>query len=164
MARNPSKLNDLNGNLAKILGKERLHELSGLTRLRRLWPDIVGKMLASRTEPLQLKPGEGDSHILVIAVTHSTMAQEIIFLRDQIRQACFEHAHMGRISKVYTEVRMDAGFRETDQPIKTFYVSLSKKKELARELQSIKDAALRRAMFKARVAQLRYNQNQEEFQ
>jgi len=164
MSRQPSQLKDLNGTLSKILGAQRLQELSGLTRLRRLWPDIVGKMLASRTEPLQLKPGEGDSHILVIAVTHSTMAQEIVFLRDQIRQACFEHARMGRISKIYTEVRMDAGFHEEDVPVKIFSVPLFKKKELARELQSIKDVALRRAMFKARVAQLRYNQNQKEFQ
>jgi len=164
MARKASNLQGVQGNLAKILGAQRLQELSGLTRLRRLWPDIVGKMLANRTEPLQLKPGEGDSHILIIAVTHSTMAQEIVFLRDHIRQACFEHARMGRISKIYTEVKMDAGFREKDVPIKTVHVTLSKKKELARELQSIKDVALRRAMFKARVAQLRYHKNQEEFQ
>ncbi|MBL1352652.1 MAG: DUF721 domain-containing protein [Zetaproteobacteria bacterium] len=164
MARKISNLQGMEGNLAKILGTQRLQELSGLTRLRRLWPDIVGKMLASRTEPLQLKPGEGDSHILVIAVTHSTMAQEIVFLRDQIRQACFEHARMGRISKIYTEVRMDAGFHESKHAVKVSSVSLGKKKELARELQSIKDIALRRAMFKARVAQLRYQQHQEEFQ
>jgi len=164
MARQTSDLQGMHGNLAKILGAQRLQELSGLTRVRRLWPDIVGKMRSSRTEPLQLKPGEGDSHVLVIAVTHSTMAQEIVFLRDQIRQACFDHARMGRISKIYTEVRMDAGFREKDVSIKIAKVTLSKKKELARELQSIKDVALRRAMFKARVAQLRYNQNQEEFQ
>ncbi|MDQ6974374.1 MAG: DUF721 domain-containing protein [Mariprofundaceae bacterium] len=164
MARKASNLQSMQGNLAKILGTQRLQELSGLTRLRRLWPDIVGKMMASRTEPLQLKPGDGGSHILVIAVTHSTMAQEIVFLRDHIRQACFEHAHMGRISKIYTEVRVDAGFHEKDIPVPLANVTFSKKKELARELQSIKDVALRRAMFQARVAQLRYNQNQEEFQ
>jgi len=164
MARHPSELNGLNTPLAKILGRQRLHELSGLTRLRRMWPDIVGKMLASHTEPLQLKPGEGESHILVIAVTHSTMSQEIVFLRDHIRQACFEHARMGRISKIYTEVRTKAGFREENIPVKTSPVSWATKKELARELQSIKDVALRRAMFKARVAQLHYKQNQEEFQ
>jgi len=160
MARKPSNLHNLNNPLAKILGRQQLQEISGLTRLQRLWPEIVGKMLSSRTEPLQLKPGKDGSHILVIAVTHSTMSQEIVFLRDQIRQACFEHARMGRISKIYTEVRATAGFRKEDVPIKTSPVSLSKKKELARELQSIKDVALRRAMFKARVAQLRYNQNQ----
>jgi len=158
MTKKTSNLDGLNAHLAKVLGRQRLQELSGLARLRRLWPEIVGKMLASRTEPLQLKPGEGDSHILVIAVTHSTMAQEIVFLRDHIRQACFEHAHMGRISRIYTEVRTNAGFREEHTAVKISPVSWSKKKELARELQNIKDVALRRAMFKARVAQLRYKQ------
>ncbi|MDQ6995498.1 MAG: DciA family protein [Mariprofundaceae bacterium] len=162
MKHKASDLQSMQGNLAKILGTQRLQELSGLTRLRRLWPDIVGKMMASRTEPLQLKPGEGGSYILVIAVTHSTMAQEIVFLRDHIRQACFDHARMGRISKIYTEVRIDAGFHEKDVPITLTKITLSKKKELARELQIIKNIALRRAMFKARLAQLRYHQ--KEFQ
>ncbi len=162
MAKKKSQaLHGISGDLAHILGTQRLQELSGLARLRRLWGKVVGEMMASRTEPLFLKPGEGGSHILVIAVTHSTMAQEIVFLRDHIRRACFEHAGIGRISKIYTEVRVDAGFKEVVQPVATQSISWQQKKQLARELKGINDGTLRRAMFKARLAQLTY---QKEFE
>jgi len=154
-------LHGISGELGHILGAQRLQELSGLARLRRLWATVVGAMMASRTEPLFLKPGEDGSHILVIAVTHSTMAQEIVFLRDHIRHACFEYAGIGRISKIYTEVRVDAGFKEVEQPVGTQSISWQQKKQLARELQGINDSTLRRAMFKARLAQLTY---QKEFE
>ena len=155
-----SNLRGIERDLSKILGEQRLHELSGLTRLRRLWPDIVGKMLAARTEPIELKPGVGGSYVLVIAVTHSTLAQEIIFLRDHIRQACFEKARIGRISKMFTQVKVRAGFHEEEVKKPLHVVSFGQKKQLASELQSIKDTAVRRAMFYAHVAQLRYSQEE----
>ena len=155
--RGKSQLKDMHRDLSSILGAQRLQQLSGLTRLRRLWPDIVGSMLAARTEPIELKPGEGDSYVLVIAVTHSTIAQEVHFLRDDIRRACFEKARMGRISKMYTQVQVGAGFRQERQIMPTRSISLTQKKQLARELQTIKDIALRRAMFYAHVAQLQYS-------
>ncbi len=147
--------------LANILGKQRLHELSGLARLRRLWAKVVGDMLASRTDPLFLKPGGDGSHILVIAVTHSTMAQEIVFLRDHIRRACFEHAGIGRIAKIYTEVHTHAGLKEEVAAVTMHPISWQQKKQLAKELANIKDGTLRRAMFKARLAQLTYQKEIE---
>ena len=50
--RTRSKLTDIHQNLAEILGVERLDQLVGLSRLRKLWPHIVGSMLAQRTEPI----------------------------------------------------------------------------------------------------------------
>jgi len=152
-----SKLTDIQQNLADILGAERLDQMVGLSRLRRLWPHIVGPMLAQRTEPLEFNPSSDGSSTLIIAVSHSTMAQQIIFLRDDIRKSCFEQARMGRIAKIFTRVQAVAGIQtDTNEP-EARSVSLQQKKQLASELQSIKNRQLRHAMFEARLAQLRYS-------
>jgi len=152
-----SKLTDIHQNLAEILGVERLDQLVGLSRLRRLWPHIVGPMLAQRTEPIELKPSSDGSSTLIIAVGHSTMAQQIIFLRDDIRKSCFEQARMGRIAKIFTRVQTAAGIQPDKTMPEAKPVSLQQKKQLASELQSIKNRQLRHAMFEARLAQLRYS-------
>ncbi|MDQ6954942.1 MAG: DUF721 domain-containing protein [Mariprofundaceae bacterium] len=157
IVRTRSKLTDIHHNLADILGSERLDQLVGLSRLRRLWPDIVGPMLAQRTEPIEFKPSNDGSSTLVIAVNHSTMAQQIIFLRDDIRKSCFEKARMGRIAKIFTRVQAVAGIRPEKIKPEAMPVSLQKKKQLASELQNIKNRQLRHAMFEARLAQLRYS-------
>lgn len=154
--RTRSKLTDIHHNLSEILGKERLDQLVGLSRLRRLWPDVVGPMLAQRTEPIELKPSSDGSSTLVIAVSHSTMAQQIIFLRDDIRKSCFEQARIGRIAKIFTRVQAVAGIQPDKSKPEAKPVNLQQKKQLASELQSIKDRPLRHAMFEARLAQLRY--------
>lgn len=155
--RKKSQLTDIHHNLADILGAERLDKLVGLSRLRRLWPHIVGPMLAQRTEPVELKPHADGSSTLIIAVSHSTMAQQIIFLRDDIRKSCFEQARMGRIAKIFTRVQAVAGIQPEKSPPEARPVSLQQKKQLASELQSIKNRQLRHAMFEARLAQLRYS-------
>ncbi len=155
--RKRSNLTDIHLNLSKILGSERLDQLVGLSRLRRLWPHIVGPMLAQRTEPIELKPSADGSTTLIIAVSHSTMAQQIIFLRDDIRKSCFEQARMGRIAKIFTRVQAVAGIRPNKPKPDAKPVSLLQKKQLASELKSIKNRQLRHAMFEARLAQLRYS-------
>lgn len=155
--RKKSQLTDIHHNLADILGGERLEQLVGLSRLRRLWPDIVGPMLAQRTEPVELKPNPEGGNILIIAVTHSTMAQQIIFLREDIRKSCFEQARMGKIAKIFTRVQTVAGIQADKTAPEPKPVSLTLKKLLASELQSIESRELRHAMFDARLAQLRYS-------
>ncbi|PCI42673.1 MAG: hypothetical protein COB41_09140 [Proteobacteria bacterium] len=152
-----SKLTDIHHNLAEILGVERLDQLVGLSRLRRLWPHIVGPMMAQRTEPIELKPSADGSSSLIIAVSHSTMAQQIIFLRDDIRKSCFEQARIGRIAKIFTRVQAVAGIQTTKNMPEAKPIPLQQKKQLASELQSIKNRPLRHAMFEARLAQLRYS-------
>jgi len=155
--RKRSQLTEINRNLSSILGEDRLEKLIGLSRLRKLWPHIVGPMLAQRTEPVEFTPHADGSSTLVIGVTHSTMAQEITFQRDNIRQACFEQARMGRIAKVFTRIQSVAGIQEEHTAPEAKPVSLQEKKQLASELQNIKHRPLRHAMFEARLAQLRYS-------
>ena len=114
-------------------------------------------MLAQRTEPVELKPNPEGGNILIIAVTHSTMAQQIIFLREDIRKSCFEQARMGKIAKIFTRVQTVAGIQADKTTPEPKPISLTLKKLLASELQSIESRELRHAMFDARLAQLRYS-------
>ncbi|MDX8398277.1 MAG: DUF721 domain-containing protein [Mariprofundaceae bacterium] len=157
-ARRPSsKLTDIQQSLSSILGNERLQQVVGLTRLRRLWPHIVGAMMAQRSEPVELKMDQNGSMTLIIAVNHSTIAQQIIFLRDAIRSACFEQAKLGRIAKIFTRVQVISAPNNAQNSAVPKPVALNIKKQLASELKNIKNRTLRHAMFDARLAQLRYS-------
>jgi len=151
-----SKLTALEGNLASILGPDSLDEMVGLARLRRAWPLIVGDMMAARTEPVQFEATE-DGRCLWVAVDHSIMAQQIRFLRDDIRKACFKHAKIGKLSHVRTRMLPGAGIKPAKPKPKPRTLSFKQKRELARELAGIRDHRLRRAAFQARMAQLKYN-------
>jgi len=155
--RKKSQLTDMHQSLSDILGVERLDQLVGLSRLRKRWKAIVGPMLGQRTEPYDLKRQADGSYHLVIAVTHSTMAQGIQLLRDDIRKACFEQAHISRIAKIFTHVQNVAGINDEKVKIIAKPVTLEQKKLLASGLQNIKNNDLRHAMFDARLAQLRYS-------
>jgi hypothetical protein len=155
--RKKSQLTGVQNSIAEILGHDKLDQLVGLSRLRRLWPDIVGTMLAQRTEPVDLKPSPNGGNMLIIAVTHSTMAQQITFLRDDIRKSCFEQARIGKISKIFTRVQTVAGIQPNNPIPEPKPVSMDLKKLLASELQSIESRELRHAIFNARLAQLRYS-------
>jgi len=151
-----AKLHGLSDELADILGEDSLEELTGLARLRRAWPDIVGPMMATRTEPVQFEATE-DGRCLWVGVDHSIMAQQIRFLRDDIRKACFKHAGIGKLTHVRTRMTPGAGIKPKKPKPKPKRLTFSTKRALALELASIKDRRLRRAAFQARMAQLKYS-------
>jgi hypothetical protein len=151
-----SRLTGLHHNLAEILGEESLDQLIGISRLRSTWPDIVGDMMASRTEPVQIEHLADGGLCLWIAVDHSIMAQQIRFLRDDIRKACFKHARINKLHKIRTRMLPGAGIKTVKKPIRSRTVSFRSKRKLALELGSIKDRSLRKAAFQARLAQLAY--------
>jgi hypothetical protein len=151
-----SRLTGLHNNLAEILGEESLDQLIGLSRLRSAWPDIVGSMMASRTEPIQIEHLADGGLCLWVAVDHSIMAQQIRFLRDDIRKACFKHARISELYKIRSRMMPGAGIKTGKKAIKPKPLSFRTKRELALELSSIKDRPLRKAAFQARLAQLAY--------
>ncbi|MFQ5518780.1 MAG: DUF721 domain-containing protein [Mariprofundus sp.] len=162
--RSRSKLTGVHDNLAKILGEESLEQLLGIARLRRAWPDIVGPMMATRTEPLQLErlhdKGDDDAFCLWVAVDHSIMAQQIRFLRDEIRKACFKHVRISNLHQIRSRTQPGAGIKAKKKPAKPMPLTLTEKRGLALEVASIKDRRLRQAAFQARVAQVAYSKEE----
>lgn len=156
MKRPRSRLTSIHQGLNDILGGDRLEMLLAITRLRRQWHNIVGPMMAVRTEPVQIEALD-EGNCLWIAVDHPVMAQQIRFLRDDIRKACFRESRMESLIKIRTRVRDGAGIKPEAKKIKRA-VSFAEKKEAARELHAVSDKTLRRAMFEARVAQLAFNE------
>lgn len=157
-----SRLIGLHHNLAKILGEESLDQLIGISRLRRVWPDIVGTMMASRTEPVQIECLADGGLCLWIAVDHSIMAQQIRFLRDDIRKACFKHARISKLHKIRTRMLPGAGIKAGEKIIRPKALPFRTRRKLALELGSIKDRTLRKAAFQARLAQLAYEMTPED--
>jgi len=154
--RSRSTLAGLHDNLAAVLGEDSLKQLIGIARLRRAWPDIVGAMMAARTEPLQIEQLADGGVCLWVAVDHSIMAQQIRFLRDDIRKACYKHASLTELYRIRSRVQPGAGIKVKQQPRKPAALSLSEKRRLAQEVASIKDRTLRKAAFQARMTQVMY--------
>jgi len=152
-----AKLAGIHDNLAKILGKDSLEQLISLSRLRRAWPHIVGAMMATRTEPLQLQSIEDNGLCLWVGVDHSIMAQQIRFLRDDIRKACFKQAGLSNLHKISTRMTPGAGIKPPKAPIQRRTVSWHEKRRLALHVASIKDRSLRKAAFQAALAQLAFD-------
>jgi len=146
----------LHDNLAEILGEDSLTQLIGIARLRRAWPYIVGAMMAARTEPLQIERLSDDGICLWVAVDHSIMAQQIRFLRDDIRKACFKHAGITNLHRIRSRVQPDAGIKAKQKPGKATPLSFRQKRRLAQDVASIKDSTLRKAAFQARMSQIMY--------
>jgi len=147
-----SKLTALQTGLSDVLGEEKLEKLAGVARLRRAWPTIVGPVLAQHTEPINI-----ESDTLLTAVDHPAMAQQIRFLQQEIRDACFRKCRVGNIKRIRTRMQPGAGINISGRPAKPVRsVGLNEKKQVAGTLRHVPDKTLKRAMFDARVAQLAY--------
>jgi len=150
--RSRSQLTPLQSGLSAVLGADQLKRLADIGRLRRDWKKIVGPVLAQHTEPLNIEAG-----CLHIAVDHPAMAQQVRFLQQEIREACFRQFRIKNISNIRTRMQPGAGINSTKpMPAPTHQLSLQDKKTIAAEIHSVSDKALRRAMFEARINQLRY--------
>lgn len=156
-----SKLIPAQNSIAEILGQERFVELAVISKLRRVWPDIVGPMMAARTEPISIEK-DGGVNCLFIAVDHPIMSQQIRFLRDDIRKACFKRCQIKSLVKVRTRVQAGAGTKIELKTRPISKVTLFDKKRVASELKNVNDRDLKRAIFNARVAQLKYRTPTEE--
>lgn len=133
----------------------------GMARLRRAWPDIVGPMMAARTEPIQIEQIEDDGICLWVAVDHSIMGQQIRFLRDEIRKACFKHAGIINLHKISTRMQPGAGIKAKAAKPKGRVLSFSEKRRVAQDVAAIKDHALRKAAFQAHIAQIAFSNEEE---
>ncbi len=156
MKRPRSRLTGLHDSLAAVLGEDSLELLTSIAQLRRHWPDIVGTMMAARTEPVSIERLKDQGLCLLIGVDHPIMAQQIRFLRNDIRQACFRHARVANLQQIRTRIQPGAGIRSKHGVIRKKPVHFGAKRAIAKELASIKDRRLKRAMFEARVAQMAF--------
>ena len=156
--RKRSRLHSLQAEIAGVLGEDRLSELIGIARLRRAWADIVGPMMAGRTEPIRIEHKTDGGNCLWVVVDHPIMAQQIRFLQHDIRQACFRHCRITSLSHIRTRIQAGAGIALPHKKAKPKPVELSRKKQIVRELQGIGERPLRLAIFQARVAQLAFGE------
>ena len=156
-----SKLQGIHGGLSEILGEESLGKLMGMARLRRAWPDIVGPMMATRTEPIVIERIDDEGVCLWVAVDHSIMAQQIRFLRDDIRKACFKHAQITNLHKISTRLQPGAGIKAKPAKPKGRALSFGEKRRLAQDVAAIKDRTLRKAAFQAHIAEVSYGMDEE---
>lgn len=115
-------------------------------------------MMSTRTEPIQIEritTDAGDVGIcLWVAVDHAIMAQQIRFLRDDIRKACTRHAQIDHLYQIRTRLKPGAGIRPDAPKRPPKRVTFAEKRRLALDVASIKDRRLRNAVFRARMAQL----------
>jgi len=154
--RKKSELKALNLNFSKLFDAERMQRLTSIAVLRRYWVDIVGAMMAARSEPIAIEPQQDGSLGLIIAVDHSVIAQQIRLLHEDIRKACFLKCKLQGLSKVWTRVQAGAGIREEKKVYIIHDIHCKDLRALALSLQDVEDKPLRRQMFQAATAQLKY--------
>ena len=154
--RKTSELKSLNINLSKIIDGERMQRLTGVATLRRHWHDVVGTMLAERSEPIAIEPQVDDSLGLVIAVDHAVFADMIRRdMYNEIRKACYQRCKLQGLTKVWTRIQPGAGIREEKKVKHINTIHYQDLRKLAESLQDVEDKALRRQMFQAATAQIK---------
>lgn len=156
--RKSSELKPLNASLNQLLSSERMQRLSSIGILRHRWADIVGTMMAERSEPIAIEPQQDGSLGLIIAVNHPVIAQHIRLLHEEIRKSCFKHCQLQGLRKVWTKIVAGAGIHEEKKTRKISEISCHDLRRLAESLQDVEDKALRRVMFQAGTAQLIFQQ------
>lgn len=157
-----SKLSGVHKELAEILGADSLAKLMNIAGIRRAWPEIVGPMMAARSEPLQIEPLPEGGVCLWVAVDHPIIAQQIRILRDDIRKACYRKAGISELHKISTRIQPGAGIQAKAPKPKARRLSFAEKRRLALDVAAIKDRKLRRAAFEAHVAQLAFGNTDTE--
>ncbi len=154
--RNTSDLQRLSISLNKVINAKRMQRLTGVAILRRHWHDVVGTMLAERSEPIAIEPQADGTLALVIAVDHSVFANMIHHdMHHDIRIACFKRCKLQGLTKVWTRIQPGAGIRESQKVKIQQHISCRELRILAESLQDVEDKALRRQMFQAATAQIK---------
>ncbi len=156
--RKTSQLKPINLNFNKVFSPERMQRLSAFGILHRNWAEIVGSMMAQRSEPIAIEPQQDGSLGLIIAVDHPVIAQHIRLLHEDIRKACFKQCKLQGLTKVWTRVQPGAGIREQQKERIINTITCSDLRILAESVQVVEDKALRRSLFQAGAAQLIHQQ------
>lgn len=154
-----SQLTRLERDLTSVLGEDNIGPIMAISRLRKLWPDIVGPMMSLRTEPVRIEE-HVDGDRLWVAVDHSIMAQQIRILRNDILHACRNRVHINNLTQIRTQMVAGAGIHRIT-PARLMPISLQLRKSIARSLQHVDNIKLRRAIFKARLAQLSHSEHKD---
>ena len=120
-------------------------------------------MMAERCEPIAIEPQPDGSLGLIIAVNHSVIADMIrLEFHENIRKACFSRCKLQGLSKVWTRVQPAAGIREEKKEIIINDLACSDLRLLAQSIQDVKDKPLRREIFRAALAQLKFTSIKKE--
>jgi len=153
--RSKSSLQAIEASLGGILGKRQMQTLATLGRLRKLWPRIVGQMLALHSEPASLERGN-----LLVEVDHPALAQQIRFLESEILAACGQRFHIHNLTRIRSRFRSGAGISTLKSPrMKRIKAPLSEKKDIAHQLRNIKNPELKRALYGAQISQIEHGQD-----
>lgn len=109
---------------------------------------MCGQMMANCSEPVSIEKG-----CLWVAVNHPSVTAHLRMLQPQLLLACERKAKIRGISAIRTRIEVNAGLKQAKPRPKRQKISLSQKKDIVRDLQSVHSHALRHAMFRARVSQ-----------
>ena len=146
--------------LAGALPRNAWEALAALARVQRVWEGVVGKLLAGHAVPVEVRNGT-----LVVAVDHALFGAQ---LREQARlvlRALRRHGAKGvaRLWVVVAPERVRAvRAKEAVEGQEEEASSWAERKEAARLLAPVMDRKLKRAMFRAMLAQARAKRFQEE--
>jgi len=147
----------LGDSLNTVFDADMIQALSAVACLRRSWPEIVGPMLAERSEPLSI-----EQQCLIVAADHSVMAQELRLLQSQILGACSKRCGIRDVTRLRTRVQDGVG---TPSPAAKRQrarrqLSIGECKGLVRSMRGLDDHELRHAFFRAQAFQQMYAKNE----
>ncbi len=149
----------LSGTLARALPGRAWAGVEALARVQRAWPGIVGGLLAMHATPIEVR-GE----VLVVAADHALFAAQ---LREQSRLVLRALRRAGarglaRIRVVIAPERVRARAAEIERAAPVLPPpTLAECRAAARVVAAVADRGLRRAMFRALLAQMRAKRLQE---
>ncbi len=147
---------NVHAQFAKVLGKQHYTELSAIAKLRREWPKLVGPMLAERCEPGYIANGT-----LWLLINHPSIAQQLRFLQDDIRDIC-QQKHRVTFKAIKTRLQAEAGIRPTRHKPVRHRVPAKTLEHIRHELEHIEDPELRQSLTDAWVAQLSFSAENSE--
>lgn len=144
-------MRSIRDSLGAVLDADTIKALSEIACLRRCWPDIVGPMLAARSEPLSI-----EQDCLILAADHPVMAQELRLLQSQILKVCSKRLGTQDIRRLRTRIQDGVGTQMPASGRKPRDLSLRTCKSIVRSMQGLEGHELRYAFFRARAFQLMY--------
>jgi len=141
---------------AELLGVKRISMMRGEARLKQQWVEIVGPMLAARSQPLELELLADGACCLWVVVDHPYLAQQLRLMRDALRQACFRHCGIRRIAKIRSRVDPNVAGYAVVKPKReeNHEVSWRMRKSVAAEMRMVRNRTLRHSMVRARLGQI----------
>lgn len=94
-----SKINNINGEISKIINRLGLNEKFQLYVLQCSWTNVVGKFLAAHSMPQRLSGG-----YLTIHTDNAGIGTEIHYLQDKVREKIYLQSDIKVLTKILTRV------------------------------------------------------------